>query len=120
MANYGFLIAKKSELIIKSFRMQPENIMLDTINHKGDLRMTEAILFKDKIEKLCQPDSVLEVNLTESKKSDLVGVNSLVMLHLIYGRNNSEIHYTIKRDSELDELLQMTKFDEILHLTYED
>lgn len=99
--------------------METNQVMLDTIYYAGDLKMTEAILFKDKIEKLCQPDVKIEVDLTDSKKSDLVGVNSLVMLHLIYGRNNSEISYIIKKDSELDDLLKLTKFDEILTITYQ-
>ncbi len=86
--------------------------------HMGDLCMTEAILFKEHIQTLHTEGLHLEVDLTAAEKIDLVGINSMAMLHNHFSENGAQIIFTITENGPVHDVLKLTKFDSIFFLQY--
>jgi len=83
-----------------------KNIILIT----GDFSTENALEWKQKLNGLAVNSLNLEVDLTQVKEVDLVGVNALVSTHKILSDKGSQLEVILKNGSRMYDMLHLTKF----------
>jgi anti-anti-sigma regulatory factor len=90
-----------------------------TVSFVGNFTQKEAIDFKEQLlTEIKSGNKNLTVDLYEVAEADIVGVNALAIAHKTMGDANGKIQILLKKDSHISHLLQVTKFNKVLHISY--
>ena len=86
---------------------------------KGDLTSQTAYQLKNELSKIISQGNInLSINFCNTEEADIVGVNSLAMTQKVVREMNGKMSIILKKSSQLDWLLHLTKFNKIFTLDY--
>jgi anti-anti-sigma regulatory factor len=87
------------------------------IKISGDFTMENALKWKEVLNSATNGNEDLRLNLLEVSEADIVGVNALISTHKLLANKDKQLRIILKKDSEIYELLHLTKFLPILNVS---
>ena len=91
-----------------------------TYNIAGDFSSIRALEIKEELKGLAKTCTNLVVDATAVNKSDIGSINALMMCHKLMKENGGKMTLKLiaSKKSELNELLDVTKFGRMLDIKY--
>ncbi|MFB0946851.1 MAG: STAS domain-containing protein [Spirosomataceae bacterium] len=83
-----------------------------------DFTTENALKHKQELHQLAKSVSSLIIDLRHVKRADLVGINAIVSTHKILTDRGGRLVIKVTLKSKFDHLLQLTKFQKILTVSY--
>ncbi len=77
---------------------------------EGNLTTEKALEWKNKLNQLALSSESLELDLTKVYEADIVGVNAIISTYKLLQDSGKKMSVKIKKNSEMHEMLHLTKF----------
>lgn len=86
---------------------------------EGDLTSQRAYHLKNQLSKIISQGNLsLSLNFWNTQEADIVGVNALAITQKVLKDMNGKMSMILKKGSQLDLLLHLTKFNKIFTIFY--